>query len=156
MDPFQTKFHIVWTYYFLKDFQISRNLVQSPKTYENSTSGPRALKSVGPWALKSAGGPWEPFRPKSSNSQNPNLHFQQLSWFFRHNWEDGSRKVNMNAVNFSPTPWHCCSFMSQAVRKPCFSASVPRGAILPILIYWAVIIYSSCSVPADSDNHLQL
>ena len=46
---------------------------------------------------------------------------------FWHKWEDGSRKVNMNAVSFSPTPWNFWPVMSQAVRKPCFSTSIPRG-----------------------------
>ena len=54
----------------IANFQISRNLVQFPKIHEKSTSGPRALKSVGPRALKSAGGPWDPFRPKSGNLEN--------------------------------------------------------------------------------------
>ena len=45
---------------------------------------------------------------------------------FLHKWEDGSRKVNVNAVNFSPTPWNVCPVTSQAIRKPCFSTSIPR------------------------------
>ena len=44
-----------------------------------------------------------------------------------HKWEDRSRKVSMNAFNFSPTPWNFWPVMSQAVRKPCFSTSIPRG-----------------------------
>ena len=46
------------------------------------------------------------------------------SW---HKWEDGSRKVNMNAINFSQTSWNFCPVMNQAVRKPCFSTSIARG-----------------------------
>ena len=46
---------------------------------------------------------------------------------FWHKWEDWSRKVNMNAFNFSPGPWNFWPVMSQAVRKPCFSTSIPRG-----------------------------
>ena len=59
--------------------------------------------------------------PKSKSGQTAILMFV---W---HKWEDGSRKVNMNAVNFSPTPWNFGPVMSQAVRKHCFSTSIPRG-----------------------------
>ena len=65
---------------------------------------------------------------KSSNSQNPNPFKQPLSWWFWHKWEDWSRKVKiMNAVSFNLTPWTFCPVMRQAVRKPCFPTSIPRG-----------------------------
>ena len=44
-----------------------------------------------------------------------------------HKWEDGSWQVSMTAIDFSPTPWNFCPVMSQAVRKPCFSTSIPLG-----------------------------
>ena len=46
---------------------------------------------------------------------------------FGHKREDKSREVNMNAFNFSPTPRNFCPVMRQAIRKPGFSASIPRG-----------------------------
>ena len=49
---------------------------------------------------------------------------------FWHTLEDGSRKVNMNAVNFSPTPWNFWPVMSQAFRKPSCLTSIPMGNIL--------------------------
>ena len=47
--------------------------------------------------------------------------------FFWHKWEDESRKVNMNAVNLSPTPWNFCPIMIQALWKSWFLTSIPRG-----------------------------
>ena len=47
--------------------------------------------------------------------------------FFWHKWEDGSRKVDTNTVNFSSSPWNFGPVMNQDVRKPCFSTSIPRG-----------------------------
>ena len=38
-----------------------------------------------------------------------------------------TQKVNMDTVDFSPIPSNFCLVMSQAVRKPCFSTSIPRG-----------------------------
>ena len=43
-----------------------------------------------------------------------------------HKWEDRSRKVGVNAFNFSSSHWNFWSVMSQAVRKPSFSTSIPR------------------------------
>ena len=56
--------------------------------------------------------------------------------FFLHKWEDGSRKVTVNAVNFSPTPWNVSPVISQAVRKPCFSTSIPWGQNPRFPDYW--------------------
>ena len=48
-------------------------------------------------------------------------------------WEDGSRKVNMNEPNLRIYHGNFWPVMSQAVRKPCFSTSIPRGPNLCIL-----------------------
>ena len=61
-----------------------------------------------------------------SNFPTPNPSKQPFS-FFRHKWEDGSRTVSMVAFNFSTTPWCLWHVMNQAVRKPCFPISIPRG-----------------------------
>ena len=65
-----------------------------------------------------------------SDFKSPLSAILMICW---HQWEDESRKSNMSAANFSPTPWNFCLVMSQAVRKPCFSTSIPRGQNLRFL-----------------------
>ena len=82
--------------------------------------------------------PWLLTFPQKETNEKSQI-WEQLSHFksplsatlmiFRHTWEDESRKVNLNAFIFSPTPWNFCPVMSQAVRKPCFLTSIPRGQI---------------------------
>ena len=44
-----------------------------------------------------------------------------------HIWEDGSRKVNNDEPDLRFLSRKLVPVISQAVRKPCFSTSIPRG-----------------------------
>ena len=46
-----------------------------------------------------------------------------------HIWEDGSRKVNNDEPDLRFFHGNVRPVISQAVRKPCFSTSIPRGQI---------------------------
>ena len=50
-----------------------------------------------------------------------------------HIWEDGSRKVNNDESDLNFFHGNFRPVISQAVRKPCFSTSIPRGPNLCIL-----------------------
>ena len=50
-----------------------------------------------------------------------------------HLWEDGSRKVHNDEPDLRFFHGNFCPVISQAVRKPCFSTWIPRGANLCIL-----------------------
>ena len=50
-----------------------------------------------------------------------------------HIWEDGSRKVNNDEPDLRFFHGNFRPVISQAVRKPCFSTSIPRGPNLCIL-----------------------
>ena len=49
-----------------------------------------------------------------------------------HIWEDGSRKVNNGEPDLRFFHGNFRPVISQAVQKPCFSTSIPRGANLCI------------------------
>ena len=59
-------------------------------------------------------------------SKSPLSAIHKIVW---HIWEDGSRKVNVNEPNLRIYHGNFWPVMSQAVRKPCFSISIPRGEI---------------------------
>ena len=59
-------------------------------------------------------------------TKSPLSAIHKLIW---HIWEDGSRKVNVNEPNLRIYHGNVWPVISQAVRKPCFSTSIPRGQI---------------------------
>ena len=64
--------------------------------------------------------------------QLPNFKFQfsailKIIWPI---WEDGSRTVNNDEPDLRLFHGNFWPVMSQAVRKPCFSTSMPRGKFL--------------------------
>ena len=68
--------------------------------------------------------------PPLSGSKIPLLAIHKCIW---HIWEDGSRKVNNAEPDLRFFHGNFWPVMSQAVRKPCFSTSIPRGPNLCIL-----------------------
>ena len=64
--------------------------------------------------------------PVLSGSKFPLLAIHK---FISHIWEDGRRKVNNDEPDLRFFHGNFWPVMSQAVRKPCFSTSIPRGQI---------------------------
>ena len=65
-----------------------------------------------------------------SGSKFPLLAIHKI---ISHIWEDGSRKVNNDEPDLRFFHGNFRPVISQAVRKPCFSTSIPRGPNLCIL-----------------------
>ena len=72
-------------------------------------------------------GVWE--NPVLSRSKFPLLAIH----IFSHIWEDRSRKVNNDEPDLGFFHGNFWPVISQAVRNPCFSTSIPRGPNLCIL-----------------------
>ena len=68
--------------------------------------------------------------PPFSGSKIPLLAIHKI---ISHIWEDGSRKVNNDEPDLRFFHGNFWPVISQAVRKPCFSTSIPRGPNLCIL-----------------------
>ena len=64
---------------------------------------------------------------KSRNSQNPNLHFQPVIKLFDIYGKMDLEKLIWTLCISAQLPDFCWSVIRQAVRKPCFSTSIPRG-----------------------------
>merc|ERR1712070_617785 len=62
--------------------------------------------------------------PPFSGSKIPLLAIHKI---ISHIWEDRSRKVNNDEPNLRFYHGNFRPVISQAVRKPCFSTSIPRG-----------------------------
>merc|ERR1711908_224187 len=79
------------------------------------------------------------FGENSFESKNPILPKSKIPLLaihkiISHIWEDGSRKVNNDEPNLRFFHGNFRPVISQAVRKPCFSTSIPRGPNLCILV----------------------
>ena len=68
--------------------------------------------------------------PPVPGSEIPLLAIHKI---ISHIWEDGSRKVNNDEPDLRFFHGNFRPVISQAVRKPCFSTSIPRGPNLCIL-----------------------
>ena len=66
--------------------------------------------------------------PPLPGSEIPLLAIHKI---LSHIWEDGSRKVNNDKPDLRFFHGNFWPVISHAVRKPCFSASIPRGQNLP-------------------------
>ena len=77
--------------------------------------GPIFQKPAKKWFLK---------MPPFSGSKIPLLAIHKI---ISHIWEDRSRKVNNDEPGFRFFYGNFWPVISQAVRKPCFSAWIPRG-----------------------------
>ena len=81
--------------------------------------------------------PYFKFPQKKNRSENAPLSGSKFSFLaihiFSHIWEDGSRKVNNDEPDLRCFHGFFWPVISQAVRKPCFSTSIPRGPNLCIL-----------------------
>ena len=73
-------------------------------------------------------GAWK--NPVLPGSKFPLLAIHKI---ISHIWEDGSRKVNNGEPDLSFFHGNFWPVISHAVRKPCFSTSIPRGPNLCIL-----------------------
>ena len=62
--------------------------------------------------------------PPFSGSEFPLVAIHKI---ISHIWEDGSRKVNNDEPDLRFFHGNVRPVISQAVRKPCFSTSIPRG-----------------------------
>ena len=59
----------------------------------------------------------------------PFVHVHPIFWG---PYRERSRRVSMNAFNFSPDDGHCCQFMNQNVPKPMFLGLDSEGALILI------------------------
>ena len=73
---------------------------------------------------------WVLKMPPLPGSEIPLLAIHKM---ISHIWEDGSRKVNNDEPDLRFFHGNFRPVISQAVRKPCFSTSIPRGPNLCIL-----------------------
>ena len=67
---------------------------------------------------------WVLKMPPLPGSEIPRLAIHKI---ISHIWEDRSRKVNNGEPGFRFFHWNFWPVISQAVRKSCFSAWIPRG-----------------------------
>ena len=83
----------------------------------NFQNEPDQKSDPGNWFVSRSG-------KKLTNFKSHQLAILKIIW---HIWEDGSQKVNMNEPNLRFFHGNFWPVISQAVRKPCFSAWIPRG-----------------------------